>query len=60
MLFESMDDSSGAPSHAFADWRVEQRPVLLDKAVSATPRVAPISDVARGVLRDHGVTVVLV
>ena len=60
VLFGAMGDNAGPPNDAFGDWRVEQRPVLLDKAASATPRVVPISDVARGVLRDHGVTAVLV
>ena len=53
-----MRDNSGSPSDAFADWRVKQRPMLFDNAVLATQRGAPINDVARGVVREHGMTIV--
>ena len=60
VLFESTDDTSGLTSHAFLDWRVEQRQVLLDNAVLATLLGVLINDVAPGVLREHGVIVVWV
>ena len=58
MLFESMDENSVPLNHAFAEWRVEQHPVLLDVAVLATPRGVPINDVARVVPWKHGMKAV--
>ena len=57
MNFETTHGNSGPPKRAFADSPLERRHVLLHKAVLAPPRRGvPINHVARGVLREQGVT----
>ena len=53
VLVETMDDSTAPTNRAFVDWRAEQRPVLPDNALLATPLSDPTDHDAGGRYRTH-------